>query len=99
MQCEEYIDAKREMHVNWMRYVNCARNEEEQNLVAFRYRGGILYRCCRPINIGQELLVWYEEEHTKELSPAPTGTTRQQAPQTLVAEELQHVKGQIASDE
>ncbi|XP_060794676.1 histone-lysine N-methyltransferase PRDM9-like [Neoarius graeffei] len=60
-QCEEYVDAKREMHANWMRYVNCARNEEEQNLVAFKYRGGILYRCCRPINSGQELLVWYEE--------------------------------------
>ncbi|XP_060767084.1 zinc finger protein ZFP2-like isoform X3 [Neoarius graeffei] len=78
MQCEEYIDAKREMHVNWMRYVNCARNEEEQNLVAFEYQGGILYRCCRSINPGQELLVWYEEEYTKELSPAPTGTTTQQ---------------------
>ncbi|XP_060789448.1 histone-lysine N-methyltransferase PRDM9-like [Neoarius graeffei] len=78
MQCEECIDAKREMHVNWMRYVNCTRNNEEQNLVAFKYRGGILYRCCRPINPGQELLVWYEEECTKELSPVPTGTTRQQ---------------------
>ncbi|XP_060760936.1 uncharacterized protein LOC132870934 [Neoarius graeffei] len=75
---EKYIDAKRDMHVNWMRYVNCARNDEEQNLVAFQYRGGIVYRCCRPINPGQELLVWYEEEYAKELSPAPTGTTRQQ---------------------
>ncbi|MCJ8732142.1 hypothetical protein PDJAM_G00207520 [Pangasius djambal] len=66
-QCEEYIDAKREMHANWMRYVNCARNEEEQNLVAFNFRGGILYRCCRPINPGQELLVWYEEDYAKDL--------------------------------
>ncbi|XP_060789452.1 histone-lysine N-methyltransferase PRDM9-like isoform X3 [Neoarius graeffei] len=78
MQCEEYIDAKREMHVNWMRYVNCTRNDEEQNLVAFQYQGGILYRCCRPINPGQELLVWFEEEYTKELRPVPTGTARQQ---------------------
>ncbi|KAF5894027.1 histone-lysine N-methyltransferase PRDM9-like, partial [Clarias magur] len=69
-QCEEYIDATSEIHANWMRYVNCARNDEEQNLVAFQYRGGILYRCCRPINPGQELLVWYEEEYAKELSPA-----------------------------
>ncbi|XP_060785063.1 histone-lysine N-methyltransferase PRDM9-like isoform X2 [Neoarius graeffei] len=68
-QCEEYIDAKREMHANWMRYVNCARNDEEQNLVAFQYQGEILYRCCRPINPGQELLVWYEEDYSKELSP------------------------------
>ncbi|KAF5894030.1 histone-lysine N-methyltransferase PRDM9-like, partial [Clarias magur] len=69
-RCEEYIDGAREVHANWMRYVNCARNDAEQNLVAFQYRGGILYRCCRPINPGQELLVWYEEEYAKELSPA-----------------------------
>ncbi|XP_060787001.1 histone-lysine N-methyltransferase PRDM9-like isoform X2 [Neoarius graeffei] len=69
-RCEEYMDAKREMHANWMRYVNCARNDHEQNLIAFQYRGGILYRCCRPINPGQELLLWYEEEYARELSPA-----------------------------
>ncbi|XP_060789185.1 zinc finger protein ZFP2-like isoform X1 [Neoarius graeffei] len=67
-KCEENIDGKRDMHANWMRYVNCTCNDEEQNLVAFQYRGGILYRCCRPINPGQELLVWYEEEYTKELN-------------------------------
>ncbi|KAM9501530.1 uncharacterized protein Hap1MRO34_011847 isoform 2-T2 [Clarias gariepinus] len=66
--CEEYVDAKREILANWMRYVNCARNDDEQNLVAFQYRGEILYRCCRPISPGQELLVWYEED-AKDLSP------------------------------
>ncbi|KAF5881725.1 histone-lysine N-methyltransferase PRDM9-like, partial [Clarias magur] len=68
-QCEEFIDAKREIHANWLRYVNCAHNDKEQNLVAFQYRGQILYRCCRPIDPGQELLVWYEEEYAKDLSP------------------------------
>ncbi|KAF4081650.1 hypothetical protein AMELA_G00163510 [Ameiurus melas] len=66
-QCEEYIDAKREMHSNWMRYVNCARNGKEQNLVAFQYRGGIFYRCCQPIKTGQELLMWYEDDYGKNL--------------------------------
>ncbi|XP_060793225.1 histone-lysine N-methyltransferase PRDM9-like isoform X2 [Neoarius graeffei] len=66
-QCEEHIDAKRELNANWMRYVNCTRDEIEQNLVAFKYRGGILYRCCRPIKPGQELLVWYGEEYAKDL--------------------------------
>ncbi|XP_060785059.1 zinc finger protein 883-like isoform X2 [Neoarius graeffei] len=69
-QCKEYIDAKREIYANWMRYVNCACKIEEQNLVAFQYRGGILYRCCSPINPGQELLVWYEERYAKEIGPA-----------------------------
>uniref|UniRef100_A0AAY5K7R8 PR domain containing 9 n=1 Tax=Esox lucius TaxID=8010 RepID=A0AAY5K7R8_ESOLU len=64
---DDYIDAKRETYSNWMRYVNCARNEEEQNLVAFQYRGGILYRCCKPIAVGDELLVWYGEEYARDL--------------------------------
>lgn len=51
------------------RYVNCSRNDEEQNLVGFQYRGRILYRCSQPINPGQELLVWYEEDYSRELSP------------------------------
>ncbi|XP_041921254.1 histone-lysine N-methyltransferase PRDM9-like isoform X2 [Alosa sapidissima] len=64
---DEYIDAKRETHSNWMRYVNCARDGEEQNLVAFQYRGGILYRCCKPIVPGEELLVWYGEDYARDL--------------------------------
>lgn len=52
-----------------LRYVNCAHNDEEQNLVAFQYRGEILYRCCRPIDPGQELLMWYEEEYPKDQGP------------------------------
>ncbi|XP_062862115.1 histone-lysine N-methyltransferase PRDM9-like [Trichomycterus rosablanca] len=59
-QCEEYIDGKTEVHANWM-------SDEEHNLVAFQYRLGILYRCCRPIKPGQELLVWYDEEYAKDL--------------------------------
>lgn len=51
----------------FFRYVNCAHNGEEQNLVAFKYQGKILYRCCRPIDSGQELFVWYDEEYAKDL--------------------------------
>ncbi|KAG9350192.1 hypothetical protein JZ751_026545 [Albula glossodonta] len=63
----EYIDATRDTHSNWMRYVNCARSEEEQNLVAFQHRGRILYRSLRSIPPGQELLVWYADEYAKGL--------------------------------
>ncbi|KAG5854927.1 hypothetical protein ANANG_G00043210 [Anguilla anguilla] len=63
----EYVDGTRDSHSNWMRYVNCARNEEEQNLVAFQHRGRVLYRCLRPIPPGQELLVWCADEYSKEL--------------------------------
>ncbi|KAB5555158.1 hypothetical protein PHYPO_G00030290 [Pangasianodon hypophthalmus] len=64
---EQYIDARKEIYANWMRFVNCARSDTEQNLVAFQYQGGILYRCCRSVKAGDELLVWYEEEYAKYL--------------------------------
>ncbi|XP_061086203.1 histone-lysine N-methyltransferase PRDM9 isoform X2 [Conger conger] len=63
----EFIDAIRDSHSNWMRYVSCARSEEEQNLVAFQHRGRVLYRSLRLIPPGQELLVWYADEYAKEL--------------------------------
>ncbi|XP_059900618.1 histone-lysine N-methyltransferase PRDM9-like isoform X5 [Gadus macrocephalus] len=63
----DYIDAKRETLSNWMRYVNCARNEEEQNLIAFQHKGGILYRTCGFVTPGAELLVWYGDEYARHL--------------------------------
>ncbi|XP_040923057.1 histone-lysine N-methyltransferase PRDM9-like [Toxotes jaculatrix] len=54
----EYIDAARESHSNWMRYVNCARNKDETNLLAVQYKGSILFHCCRTIQPGDELMVW-----------------------------------------
>ncbi|XP_069044123.1 histone-lysine N-methyltransferase PRDM9-like isoform X2 [Lepisosteus oculatus] len=63
----EYIDAKSETSSNWMRFVNCARNEAEQNLVAIQYRGQILFRTCKAISPGCELLVCYGEEYARHL--------------------------------
>ncbi|CDQ63770.1 unnamed protein product [Oncorhynchus mykiss] len=54
----EYIDAARDTHSNWMRYVNCARNEEEGNLIALQYRGIVFFHCCRSIPPGDEFLFW-----------------------------------------
>ncbi|XP_046408198.1 histone-lysine N-methyltransferase PRDM9-like [Ischnura elegans] len=62
-----YIDAYNPSRSNWMRYVNCARNEEEQNLVAFQYKGEIYYRTTQEIMPGVELLVWYGDDYGKEL--------------------------------
>lgn len=47
--------------------MNCARDEEEQNLVAFQYHRQIFYRTCRVIRPGCELLVWYGDEYGQEL--------------------------------
>ncbi|XP_076838857.1 uncharacterized protein LOC143484157 isoform X2 [Brachyhypopomus gauderio] len=67
-QCDEYIGVKRETHSNWMRYVNCARNDDEQNLAAFQYYGEIFYRCCCPVESGQELLVWYGDKNAEDIN-------------------------------
>ncbi|XP_061434522.1 histone-lysine N-methyltransferase PRDM9-like [Lethenteron reissneri] len=66
----EYVDAQDESKSNWMRFINCARNEQEQNLVAFQHRGQIYYRTFRAVGPGSELLVWYGEEFAQELGIA-----------------------------
>ncbi|XP_069016324.1 histone-lysine N-methyltransferase PRDM9 [Embiotoca jacksoni] len=53
-----YIDAAKDSHSNWMRYVNRARNRDETNLLAVQYKGSILFHCCRTIQTGDELMVW-----------------------------------------
>ncbi|KTG01511.1 hypothetical protein cypCar_00033127 [Cyprinus carpio] len=62
-----YIDAERDSHSNWMKFVVCSRSETEQNLVAFQQNGRILFRCCRPVSPGQEFRVWYAEEYAQGL--------------------------------
>uniref|UniRef100_A0A1X7ULJ8 Uncharacterized protein n=1 Tax=Amphimedon queenslandica TaxID=400682 RepID=A0A1X7ULJ8_AMPQE len=62
-----YIDGQVESESNWMRYINCARNEEEQNLVAFQYHGEIYYRTFKDICPGTELFVWYGDQYAKDL--------------------------------
>ncbi|XP_040829947.1 probable histone-lysine N-methyltransferase PRDM7, partial [Ochotona curzoniae] len=63
----EYMDGKDTSLVNWMRYVNYAQNDEEQNLVAFQYHRQILYRTCQVIKPGCELLIWHGDEYGQKL--------------------------------
>ena len=48
-------------HFDWMKFVNCARNEDEGNMLAFQYQGDmcIYYQASKDIYPGMELLVWY----------------------------------------
>ncbi|KAI5236134.1 putative Histone-Lysine N-Methyltransferase Prdm7 [Manis pentadactyla] len=62
-----YVDGKDKSCANWMRYVNCARYDEEQNLVAFQYHSQIFYRTCQVVRPGCELLVWYGDEYGEQL--------------------------------
>ena len=65
MSC--YVDGKIEEEANWLRFVNCARYDEEQNLEAFQCGGNIYYCTSRDINPGTELLIWYGEFASKSL--------------------------------
>ena len=62
-----FLDGQDESRSNWMRFVNCSRCEDEQNLVAFQFREKIYYRTYKPIHPGKELLVWYGESYAKDL--------------------------------
>ncbi|XP_062571950.1 histone-lysine N-methyltransferase PRDM9-like [Saccostrea cucullata] len=66
-QPSHFVNAFKEPVSNWMRYVNCARSESEQNVVAFQYKGQIYYRSFKDIPAGTELLVWYGNDYGKEL--------------------------------
>lgn len=61
------VDARDEKYSNWLRFVNCARNEDEQNLVAFQFRGEIYYRSYKVIEPGMEFLVWYGDRYAFDL--------------------------------
>ena len=55
------VDASDEQSCNWMRFVNCAHSEDQQNLVSFQQGGEIYYRTCKAIDSGSELLVWFDD--------------------------------------
>lgn len=63
-----FVDAYEKSMSNWMRYVNCARTETEQNLAAFQYKGEIYYRSYKHISAGSELLVWYGQQYGQDLN-------------------------------
>jgi len=62
-----YVNGKDERHGNWMRFINCSRVEFEQNLVAFQFYREIYYRTYKPVEIGDELLVWYGDDYARDL--------------------------------
>ena len=61
------VDGKDPKKSNFMRYINCACFESQQNMVAYQYKGQIFYRSVKDIAVGEELLVWYGHEYGKEL--------------------------------
>lgn len=53
-----YIDGQTDPE-NWMKFVNCARHSEEQNMVLIQEGDQLFYECCKDVPVGEELLIWY----------------------------------------
>ena len=66
-ELKSVIDGKDENFSSWLRYINLARNETEQNLCAFQHNDDVHYRSSKVINPNSELLVWYDETFLTEL--------------------------------
>ena len=61
---DHIVDGRNEQCSNWMRFVNCARDEMEQNVVAYlEYNGKIFYKTCKTIEPGTELLMWFDRKY------------------------------------
>uniref|UniRef100_A0A6P7FK43 Histone-lysine N-methyltransferase PRDM9-like n=1 Tax=Diabrotica virgifera virgifera TaxID=50390 RepID=A0A6P7FK43_DIAVI len=65
------VDASDEKTSNYLRYINCARNVSEQNLIAFQYQGQLYYRTSKMISKGEELLVYYGSRYANQLGIDP----------------------------
>ncbi|XP_045916791.1 PR domain zinc finger protein 1 [Micropterus dolomieu] len=67
------LDGLNEERSNWMRYVNPAYTVGEQNLVACQSGLDIYFYTIKPLQPGQELLVWYCLEFAQRCNYPPLG--------------------------
>ncbi|XP_056150759.1 PR domain zinc finger protein 1 [Lampris incognitus] len=65
------LDGLNEERSNWMRYVNPACGTREQNMVACQNGLDIYFYTIRPLQPGQELLVWYCPEFARRCNYPP----------------------------
>ncbi|KAK6177763.1 hypothetical protein SNE40_015799 [Patella caerulea] len=57
---QHIINATNPVFGNWMRYVNCARYFEEQNIVSVQVDEEVYYKAIKDIEVGEELLTWFD---------------------------------------
>ena len=46
---------------NWMNFIQCARNQQQQNVKALRHGDWLYFESVRDLGVGEELLVWYDD--------------------------------------
>ena len=62
-----FIDAYEIDVSSWLRFVNCARNRTEENVLVAECKGRFFYVTHKDIAPGQELLVYYGDSYAEEL--------------------------------
>ncbi|XP_065099141.1 PR domain zinc finger protein 1a isoform X2 [Paramisgurnus dabryanus] len=80
-----FVDGLDEEKSNWMRYVNPAHSQQEQNLAACQNGMNIFFYTVKAIPADQELLVWYCPEFAHRLNyPASGELMMQKLKQSLI---------------
>ncbi|XP_072304545.1 PR domain zinc finger protein 1-like [Eucyclogobius newberryi] len=94
-ELHHFVDGLDERRSNWMRYVNPAHSEADQNVAACQNGMDVYFYTTRALAAGAELLVWYCREYAARLHYPPTGD----AVVHKLKQSLLEVKQQQATDE
>nr|XP_022321232.1 uncharacterized protein LOC111123277 [Crassostrea virginica] len=62
-----FVDAESPARSNWLRYVNCARNEQEENIHPVFCEDLVFYMTSKDVAPNTELLTWYGNWYGKKL--------------------------------
>lgn len=60
-----YIDGISETNSNWLRFVNAARYEEEQNMYVLIFNETVYYMIYKDVPANEELLTWYGRNYAR----------------------------------
>ena len=64
---EFYVDAMDERRSNWLRWINCSRNDAEENVEWYECAGKIYLMTRKDVYPGQELLFYYGDDYAEGL--------------------------------
>lgn len=60
---KHYIDSYDKSKASWLRYMNCARTVDEENLYIYFHNNVVYYVTHEDIRPGTELLIWYGDNY------------------------------------
>eukprot|EP00918_Siedleckia_nematoides_P054875 GHVU01119820.1.p1 GENE.GHVU01119820.1~~GHVU01119820.1.p1 ORF type:complete len:217 (+),score=21.81 GHVU01119820.1:113-763(+) len=63
-----FVDANYLETSNWVRFINCARHNKEENVLMVECYGRPFYKISKPVKPGDELLVYYGRGYGEDLN-------------------------------